>query len=76
MIAPRGENAGGNLVFRFPHNLANEGKLSFSDLLPYRRNVAEVRPNRIVRDVLVNYLCNCDAQYLLNAAVKERFQLF
>ena len=76
VIAPRGEKAGENLVVRVPHNLANEGKLSFRNLLPYRPNVAEARPNGIIRDVFINYLCNCDAQYLSNATVKERFQLF
>ena len=76
MAAPRGEKAGGNLVVRVPRNLSDEGKLLFRNMLLYQRNVAEVHPNRIICDVFINYLCNCDAQYLSNVAVKERFQLF
>ena len=35
VIVLRGEKAGGNLVVRVPHNLADEGNPSFRDLLPY-----------------------------------------
>ena len=71
MVKPRGEKAGGDLAVQISHDFAYEGKLSFSNLVLYRWDVAEAHPNGIVRDVLINYLCNCDAQYSSNTAVKE-----
>ena len=71
VIAPCGEEAGRYLVVRVADNLTNKGKLPFRDLILQRRNVAKSHPNGVVGNMIINYLCNCDAQYSSNAAVKE-----
>ena len=73
VVAPCGEEAGRDLGVRIADNLTNKSKLSFRDLILQRWNVAKSHPNRVVRNVIINYLCNCDAQYSSNTAVKEDF---
>ena len=58
VIAPRGEETGRDLAVEVPHYFTNEGKLPFGNLVSQRWNMAEAHPDRIVRDVFVNYLRN------------------
>ena len=73
VIAPCGEETGGDLAVGVPHYFTNEGKLPFGKLVPQRRDMAEAPPNGVVRDVLVDHLGPSDAQYSSKTAVKEYF---
>ena len=45
VVTPRGEKASGDLVIGVPDNLADEGELSFRDLVLQRWDTAEAHPN-------------------------------
>ena len=71
MIAPGRDELGGDLIFRVPNNLPDEGELTLRDVVSDGRDVEKSPPEGGVRDVVFNYLCDSDFEDLPHVSVKK-----
>ena len=72
MVTPGREELSCNLVVRVPDDFPNEGDLTLRDLVPDGWDIKKSLPEVVIRDTVLNYLCNGNFEDLPHISVKEK----